>query len=47
VNAANSDAARRFWLYNRRFDGRGSDTMLGFKPETRPENKAKKKTNIK
>jgi L-aminopeptidase/D-esterase-like protein len=47
VNAAKSGAARRFWLYNRRFDGRPSDTMFGFTTGTTPKNKTEKKTRNK
>ena len=44
VNAAKSGAARQFWLYNRRFDGKPSGAMLGFKTGTTPKNKTKNKT---
>jgi len=43
VNVPNSGAGRRFWLYNRRFDGTPSDTMFGrfgFKTGTTPKYKA-------
>jgi L-aminopeptidase/D-esterase-like protein len=46
VNAAKSGAARRFWLYNRRFDGGPSDTMVGFKTGARPKNETRNKMKI-
>lgn len=34
VDLPNSGAARGFWLYNRRFDGRPADPMFGFEMGT-------------
>ena len=46
VNAAKSGAARRFWLYNRRFNGTSSGTLFGFKTGTKPKKKTRGQEKI-